>query len=286
MTVNIPDGHVNLAAPISSFPITRLNGPGWRWELFVQGCPLRCTTNCLNEELIEIAPREVVPINDIMNCALQLKDNHAIEGITILGGEPFGQALALGCLAKELRACGLSIMTYSGYTFEALQHANSMGFKSLLANTDILVEGPFLAQYSSGRLLWRGSDNQRILLLQDDYYTSASLSERCFLPTTAEQQLTILDPYIAETVEIHWSLPVRIKQCSRNHDLQKREPFQGWNWCPECEAYLKGSNYILKGLIAVIGNQGMRLFGHQEKPYVERFMKLLGPYARQEKPTP
>ena len=48
-------------------------------------------------------------------------DEHGIEGISLLGGEPFAHAGGAGGVARAAVDRGLSVMIYSGYTLEELQ---------------------------------------------------------------------------------------------------------------------------------------------------------------------
>jgi anaerobic ribonucleoside-triphosphate reductase activating protein len=95
----------------------------------------------------------------------------ALEGVTILGGEPFDQSLALAEALHEARATGLSTVVYSGHTYESLREtAGPAG--ALLDETDVLVDGPFLPDLHDPALIWRGSSNQRILPLTGRYSTA------------------------------------------------------------------------------------------------------------------
>jgi anaerobic ribonucleoside-triphosphate reductase activating protein len=89
-----------------------------------------------------------------------------VEGVTILGGEPFDQAVALSELLLGIRGQGLSTMVYSGYTQEELIAA---GHVPILSMIDVLVEGRYVQSMRNTGLQWRGSENQRILFLTGRY---------------------------------------------------------------------------------------------------------------------
>ena len=86
-------------------------------------------------------------------------------GITISGGEPFCQAEALCELARAIKALGLNIYIYSGYTIEQLleKAVQNPFIKELLYTCDTLVDGPYIEQQRNLDLLFRGSENQRII---------------------------------------------------------------------------------------------------------------------------
>ena len=68
-------------------------------------------------------------------------------------------------IAREAHARGLNVWTYSGYTFEALleMSASRGDIRALLAETDVLVDGPFVLAERSLDCPWRGSKNQRLI---------------------------------------------------------------------------------------------------------------------------
>lgn len=165
------DGNLmlNLADRLENFPVSQLNGPGLRYAFWVQGCTLRCTTDCLNPNYLDTAPKVVLPVAQVADYILELQAKYQIEGVTFLGGEPFDQAEALAVLGQLAQAAGLSVVTYSGYTLERLQRADNPAWSALLAVTDLLIDGPFLPHLRSDMLRWRGSSNQRLHYLTDRY---------------------------------------------------------------------------------------------------------------------
>lgn len=139
------------------------NGPGLRSVLWVQGCPKRCpgcwnTSFLKNEGGVERSLKETFEI---------LTRSRLIEGVTLLGGEPFAQAEALAPLALLLKTRGLSLMAYSGFTLEEIK-AQGQAQRDLLAQCDLLVDGEFKKE-QAGPYLWRGSKNQKIHFLTDRY---------------------------------------------------------------------------------------------------------------------
>ena len=88
--------------------------------------------------------------------------NPLCRGVTFSGGEPFAQAEGFLELARALKEKGYEIASYSGYTFEQLLHGTPAQ-KQLLAQLDVLIDGPFLLAERSLQTPFRGSKNQRIL---------------------------------------------------------------------------------------------------------------------------
>ena len=100
---------------------------------------------------------------------LKARDESHIEGITLLGGEPFAHAPAAASLAKISRELNLSTMVFSGYTLEELQNRAESGVAELLKLTDILVDGPYDREKPDTERRWIGSTNQRIHFLTNRY---------------------------------------------------------------------------------------------------------------------
>jgi anaerobic ribonucleoside-triphosphate reductase activating protein len=97
-----------------------------------------------------------------------LKDKR-VEGITILGGEPFEQPESLAALLSLAWENHLSTMVFTGFTHEQLVAKEISAIDTVLRHTDVLIDGPYLqAQRDFSRPLV-GSANQRFLFLTDRY---------------------------------------------------------------------------------------------------------------------
>ena len=100
----------------------------------------------------------------------------AVEGLS--GGEPFAQAPGFARLAQEAYRRGLSVVTYTGYTWEQLVSSSAPGVRDLLLATDVLIDGPFMQAFADPGLAYRGSLNQRIIRVRNRLEASASLLTR------------------------------------------------------------------------------------------------------------
>ncbi|MDF2881922.1 MAG: nrdG [Clostridiaceae bacterium] len=137
-----------------------VNGQGMRSVLFVSGCRHNCE-GCHNREMQNFKYGDSIYIKEVVN---RIKDNMPIiKGVTLSGGEPFEQAEKLYQLSKEIKALGLSIWCYTGYTFEQLIEFNDDSCKKLLECIDVLVDGKFEIDKKYKGLKYRGSSNQRII---------------------------------------------------------------------------------------------------------------------------
>lgn len=138
-----------------------VDGPGIRMVIFAQGCKHKCK-GCHNPHTHSFEGGELVDIDKIIG---DLKKNPLLDGVTLSGGDPFEQAEDFAVLASKVKNLGMNVITYTGYTYEQLIKYSSekKGYKELLENTDMLVDGPFILEEKNLLLKFRGSRNQRII---------------------------------------------------------------------------------------------------------------------------
>ncbi|MBO0350276.1 radical SAM protein [Phormidium pseudopriestleyi FRX01] len=145
-------------------------GPGQRAVLWVQGCPFACP-GCIVPESWDARGGETLTIQELAHWILAQPD---IEGITFSGGEPMMQADPLIQLIDTLRQQReRGVMCYTGYRLETLQQQGTDAQRQLLQRLDLLVDGQY-RQEEHDNLLWRGSRNQRLLLLTSRYQATVT----------------------------------------------------------------------------------------------------------------
>jgi len=148
---------------------TEAEGPGRRWALWLQGCPIRCP-GCCNPEMFDERAGTDFPL-EALEARMAAAAERGVEGITLLGGEPFAQAAGAAELARAAKARKLTVMVFSGYTLDELRRRDNAA--PLLALADLLVDG----QYDRDRpepppplgRRWIGSTNQVMHYLTDAY---------------------------------------------------------------------------------------------------------------------
>jgi anaerobic ribonucleoside-triphosphate reductase activating protein len=145
-------------------PATEAEGPGRRFALWFQGCPLRCPS-CCNPEMLPFQGGQAIPLQEIIDQLREAHQRHALEGITLLGGEPTSHARTAVELAKVAHALDLSVMVFTGYLLEDLRISLDADVRALLAETDILVDGPYDRDQPELSRRWIGSANQRVHFL-------------------------------------------------------------------------------------------------------------------------
>jgi anaerobic ribonucleoside-triphosphate reductase activating protein len=161
-----------------TLPRSRVNGPGERFVLWVQGCSIACP-GCWNPDTWSFKARKRMTVSELHG---KILSTQGIEGVTYSGGEPFDQAGALADLAHRVRASGLSLFIFTGYNLDEL---NSPCQKTLLDFADIVVAGPYMRSRRTTELPWCGSSNQQVHFLSDRY-------SRSDLPTQPESEVHIL----------------------------------------------------------------------------------------------
>lgn len=138
-----------------------VDGPGFRVSVFTQGCPHHCP-GCHNPESHPMEGGTVWTLDDVEK---KFTGNPLLSGITLSGGDPFAQAGPCAELARRAHARGLDVWAYTGYTYEQLlkKAESEPEITALLAETDVLVDGPFLLAERSLELEFCGSRNQRLI---------------------------------------------------------------------------------------------------------------------------
>lgn len=147
-----------------------VDGEGVRVSLFVSGCRNHCL-GCFNQETWEFAYGEEFTAIE-MEEIIQAMNSDYIDGLSILGGEPFeeeNQPEILEIIKKVKKVYPeKSIWVFTGYVLEKDllkgQRKNVPGVTTeILKRIDVLVDGPFIMSKRDLSLQFRGSSNQRVL---------------------------------------------------------------------------------------------------------------------------
>lgn len=148
------------------------NGPGIRVSLFVSGCPHACP-GCFNEIAWNYEYGEKYT-EEVEEKILKAVSKAEIQGLSLLGGEPLYPAnlRALLPLLRKLRERlpKKDIWCYSGYTYEELlsrEGEEKKELEELFSYLTVLVDGRFIEAEKDITLLFRGSKNQRLILVEE-----------------------------------------------------------------------------------------------------------------------
>ena len=148
------------------------NGPGIRVSLFVSGCPHACP-GCFNEIAWNYEYGEKYT-EEVEEKILKAVSKAEIQGLSLLGGEPLYPAnlhVLLPLLRKmKERLPKKDIWCYSGYTYEELlsrEGEEKKELEELFSYLTVLVDGRFIEAEKDITLLFRGSKNQRLILMAE-----------------------------------------------------------------------------------------------------------------------
>lgn len=157
--MEIPAGYLNLMGYVDE---SEVNGPGCRAVIWVQGCLRECP-GCFNPASWSFELNQLVSVHTLVQ---KILSNPRNEGVTFSGGEPFWQAPALAELARQVKAAGLNVLSFTGFTLEQLRSPYApAGAQDLLDQLDVLIDGPYvesLAVHNASSLV--SSSNQRVNL--------------------------------------------------------------------------------------------------------------------------
>lgn len=143
-------------------PFNFVDGEGVRCSLYLSGCKFHCE-GCYNQATWNFrygSPYTKELEERIMS---DLSQSY-VQGLTLLGGEPFLNTGVALPLVKRIRAelPEKDIWSWTGYTWEELIQEDETKLE-LLRNIDILVDGRFKLSKKNLLLQFRGSSNQRII---------------------------------------------------------------------------------------------------------------------------
>lgn len=152
-----------MSEPINIMRIVRgtsVDGPGLRTSIYMAGCPHHCP-GCHNPSTWDETAGTPMTIDEIMTTVAAEGNN-----VTLTGGDPLMHPEAVRELAEAITAIGLSVWVYTGYTIEEIWRQPRL--KAALSHVEAIVDGRFIQSQRDADLLFRGSTNQRILLLDGD----------------------------------------------------------------------------------------------------------------------
>ena len=160
------------------------NGEGVRVTLFVSGCTNHCK-NCFQPQTWDFDYGQPFTEETEERLLAMLSPSY-INGLTLLGGEPFEPAKqrALVPFLHRVRAAypRKNIWSFSGFTYEELTtdgtHPRCEVTDEMLSLLDVLVDGRFVEELKDISLRFRGSRNQRLI----DLNASRAAGHLCFLP--------------------------------------------------------------------------------------------------------
>lgn len=153
------------------------NGPGVRVTIFVSGCTHHCK-GCFNEMTWDFQFGKLFTEETVSEILQDLAPDY-ITGLTLLGGEPLEYVNWQGLLpllrAVKKKYPRKDIWCYTGYLFDEDVLEDFCGrweeMQEFLSYLDVIVDGEFILEQKDISLRFRGSKNQRIILVQESLRT-------------------------------------------------------------------------------------------------------------------
>ena len=169
---------------------TFVDGEGVRNSLYVSGCLFACE-GCFNKAVQNF--NYGTPFTEsLMNQIIEDLSHDYVQGLTLLGGEPFLNTDVCLSVVKRVRetfGSAKDIWSWSGYTFEELL-LETPDKLELLHSIDILVDGRFELAKRNLNLQFRGSSNQRIIDVPKSLAAGkAVIWEKCHDAETSYEQI-------------------------------------------------------------------------------------------------
>lgn len=154
--------------PIHNICHSRINGPGCRLTIWVQGCKFNCK-GCFNPETHAYTKDRMMDVEEL---ARQINEDNSIDGITISGGEPLDFPNEIKTLLK-LVAPKLTSIVYSGYQLEEIKKDRKL--LEIVSLADLTIAGRYNS--SLPHPYWR----KKFILTSDridiDYFTPKQIVE-------------------------------------------------------------------------------------------------------------
>lgn len=145
------------------------DGVGVRITLFVSGCTHHCK-GCFQPETWNFDYGEEFT-KEVEDSLIKMLAPDFVDGLTLLGGEPMepeNQRALLPFMQRVRETYPTkTVWCYTGYTLETdllgESRARCEVTDALLSCIDVLVDGEFVEEKKNISLLFRGSENQRLI---------------------------------------------------------------------------------------------------------------------------
>ena len=141
---------------------TSVDGPGLRTSVYVAGCRHNCP-GCHNPQSWSMDGGRPMTIAQILTV---IEDNDF--DVTITGGDPLYHPEEIYILTRLIKErMGKNIWLYTGFTLEEILKDEQLKFA--LRYVDTIVEGRFIQELADKNLRFRGSSNQQIINIDNNF---------------------------------------------------------------------------------------------------------------------
>lgn len=138
---------------------TMVDGVGLRTSIYFAGCGHKCV-GCHNPESWDFNGGKEYTVDEL----LDIIKSDPFADVTFSGGDPFFQVGAATELARRIKEeTDKTLWVYTGYTIEKIIQTRYLS--RMLPYIDVLVDGPFVKELRNTDLAFKGSSNQRIIVV-------------------------------------------------------------------------------------------------------------------------
>lgn len=156
------------------------NGQGVGVTIGTCGCPFKCD-HCFNKRAWDFNSGQEFT-EELEQKILDLLKPKYINHLSVIGGEPLipQNIHELNSLFSKIKQTYFTkkIWVWTGYEFEDIlaiaygrkedshfswSESDKRALRNVLANIDVLVDGPFIQEQKDLTLKWKGSANQRVI---------------------------------------------------------------------------------------------------------------------------
>lgn len=145
------------------------DGEGVRVTLFVSGCTNKCE-GCFQKETWDFCYGQPYT-KDTEDTLIDMLTNPNIQGLTLLGGDPFEiqNQFALISLLRRMKQelPHKDVWAYTGFIYDLDLIQGGRRYTDvtdeMLSYIDVLVDGPFVIDEKDLSLYFKGSRNQRLI---------------------------------------------------------------------------------------------------------------------------
>jgi anaerobic ribonucleoside-triphosphate reductase activating protein len=138
---------------------TMVDGVGLRTSIYFAGCAHKCD-GCHNPQSWDTYAGKEMTVDEL----LEIIKADEFANVTFSGGDPFFQVGAATELAMRIKEeTNKTLWVYTGYTIETIIQTRFLS--RMLPYVDVLVDGPFVKELRNTDLPFRGSSNQRIIVV-------------------------------------------------------------------------------------------------------------------------
>ena len=136
---------------------TTVDGPGFRTAIYLAGCRHKCP-GCHNPGSWNPEAGRLMSIDEIM----EVVEEEDFD-VTLTGGDPLFSPVKLLPLLQRITEAHYKIWLYTGYTYEEILEREDL--RAILPFLEAIVDGRFVEELKNPDLRFRGSSNQRIIML-------------------------------------------------------------------------------------------------------------------------